>query len=150
MSAINAVSGQQGIERSGKNRVRACLESILQELPMHKSLNIFARAGIASALALMPAMALAQNDAAPETKAPAEAMTPEQDAAMKALPADKLAALKAWPADTQAYYWSISAERQKMFWALSDSDKVALSTMAEPQRESTWAQIEAKLKPPSA
>ncbi len=37
-----------------------------------------------------------------------------------------------------------------MFWALSDSDKVALSTMAEPQRESTWAQIETQLKPPRA
>jgi hypothetical protein len=116
---------------------------------MHKFLNHFGLAGIDMALVLSPAALLAQDEtapeAAPEAAAPAEAMTPEQGAAMQALPADKQAALKAWPAETQAYYWSLNAERQKMFWALADSDKVALSRMAEPQRESAWAQIEAKI-----
>jgi hypothetical protein len=124
------------------------------ENPMHKLLNQFGLAGIGMALVLSPAALLAQDEGAPEdapeAAAPAEAMTPEQDAAMQALPADKQAALKAWPADTQAYYWSLSENRQKMFWALADSDKVALSRMAEPERESTWAQIEARIMPQSS
>lgn len=118
---------------------------------MQKSLNKISLISIGAALALTPMMVLAQDETAseakPEATAPAPEMTPEQDAAMQALPADKQAAIKAWPAETQAYYWSLSADRQKMFWALADSDKVALSRMAEPQRESAWAQIEAKMMP---
>jgi hypothetical protein len=124
------------------------------ENPMHKFLNHFGLAGIGMAFVLSPVAVLAQDETTPETApqaaAPAEAMTREQDAAMQALPADKQAALKAWPAETQAYYWSLSAERQKMFWALADSDKVALSRMAEPERESAWAQIEARVMPQSS
>jgi hypothetical protein len=118
---------------------------------MHKSLNTIALAGLVAAVAVTPAAAFAQDDMAPDTAtesaAPSAPMTAEQNAAMQSWPAEKQAAFKAWPAATQAYYWSLSAERQKMFWALSDSDKVALSTMAEPQRESTWAQIESRLMP---
>jgi hypothetical protein len=114
---------------------------------MHKSLNTIALAGLVAAVALTPAAAFTQDDMATEPSAPTAAMAPEQEAAMQSWPAEKQAAFKAWPAETQAYYWSLSAERQKMFWALSDSDKVALSTMAEPQRESIWAQIEARLMP---
>lgn len=118
---------------------------------MHKLLNSFGLAGIGMALALSPAMLLAQEEGVPESPpeaaTPTEAMTPEQHAAMQAWPADKQAAFKAWPAETQAYYWSLSAERQMMFWALADSDKVALSRMPEPQRESAWAQIEARVMP---
>ncbi|HSF12653.1 MAG TPA: hypothetical protein VLA50_06735 [Erythrobacter sp.] len=123
----------------------------MMEKPMQKSLNIISLIGIGAALSLSPMMVLAQDETAPEATpeatAPAPEMTPEQDAAMQALPADKQAAIKAWPAETQAYYWSLSADRQNMFWALADSDKVALSRMAEPQRESAWAQIEAKMMP---
>lgn len=111
---------------------------------MHKSLNIIALVGVAAAIAAAPVVALAQDE--PAQSAPPT--TSEQDAAMQAWPTDKQVAFKTWPAETQAYYWSLSAERQKMFWALADSDKVALSTMAEPQRESTWAQIESRLNPP--
>jgi hypothetical protein len=117
-------------------------------------MNIIALTGLAAAVAVMPAAAVSQDEMAPDTPTEAatqaEPMTPEQDAAMQAWPAEKQAAFKVWPKETQAYYWSLSDERQKMFWALSDSDKVRLSTMAEPQRESSWAQIESRLKAPSA
>lgn len=115
---------------------------------MHKPLNTIRLAGIGIALLLSPAMVLAQDEAAPEANTPAAAMTPEQEAAMQALPAEKQAALKSWPPETQAYYWSLSPDRQNIFWALADSDKVRLSQMPEPQRESTWAQIESRAKPP--
>jgi hypothetical protein len=117
---------------------------------MHKFLNSVATGGLVVALAFAPAIATAQDEEVPETAAPASAMTPEQEAAMQSWPPEQQAQFKAWPAETQAYYWSLSAERQKLFWSLSDGDKVALSTMAEPQRESTWAQIESRLQPPSA
>jgi hypothetical protein len=124
------------------------------EKPMHKSLKIFALAAAGTALSAIP-FSLAAQEKAPadppanapaEASAPAPAMTAAQEAAMQAWPADKQQAFKAWPAETQEYFWSLSQERQKMFWALSDSDKVALSQMAEPQRESVWAQIEARTR----
>lgn len=121
---------------------------------MLKSFNTLGFAGIAAALFLTPAIGVAQDQPATEMAedagSPAAAMTPEQEAMMQSWPADQQAAFKAWPAETQAYYWSLNAERQKMFWSLSDGDKVTLSTMAEPQRESTWAQIESRMKAPAA
>ncbi len=121
---------------------------------MHKSFNTIALAGIATALALTPVMVTAQDDSvpdtAPEAEAPATDMTSEQDAEMQGWPAEKQTAFKTWPAETQTYYWSLSPDRQKKFWALSDSDKVTLSTMAEPQRESIWAQIDTQVDAPSA
>jgi hypothetical protein len=117
---------------------------------MYEFRNNIALVGVAAALSITPTLAVAQDDAATaasEPAGPTTAMTPEQDAAMQAWPAQQQAVFKLWPAETQAYYWSLSEERQKMFWALSDSDKVALGQMAEPQRESTWAQIEARLMP---
>lgn len=119
---------------------------------MHKFLNNVALAGSSLALALTPAMIVAQDDtgaATPEAAAPKAAMTPNQDAAMVSWPAEQRAAFKLWPAETQAYFWSLTKERQKLFWALADSDKVALSRMAEPQRESVWAQIESRAAAPS-
>jgi hypothetical protein len=110
---------------------------------MHKSLTMFGLGGAALALALTPALATAQ-EAEPEAAAPAEST----DARLAGLTPDQQAAFKAWPAETQSYYLSLTAERQKIFWALSDSDKVALSRMPEQQRESTWAQIEARAMPP--
>lgn len=113
---------------------------------MHKSLTKFALAGAAMALAYAPALVSAQQakpEAVPEPAAPAD----NADARLAALTPEQQAAFKAWPAETQAYYWSLSAERQMMFWALADSDKVALSRMPEPQRESAWAQIEARVMP---
>jgi hypothetical protein len=117
----------------------------MMELPMHKSLTIFGLAGAATALALTPALAAAQ-EAAPEAAAPADA----SDARLAALTPEQQAAFKAWPAATQSYYWSLTEQRQKMFWALSDSDKVTLSKMPEQQRESTWAQIEARTASPKS
>jgi hypothetical protein len=120
----------------------------MMEIPMHKSLNKSSLAGMTLALLMTPAIAAAQNDnaATAPTEAPPQAAQAagDYDAKIQAWPAEKQAAFKAWPPETQTYYWSLSAERQKMFWALSDSDKVTLSKMAEPQRESTWAQIESR------
>ncbi len=119
---------------------------------MHKLLNNVALAGAALSLALTPAMINAQDDtgaAAPEAAAPKAAMTPEQDAAMQSWPAEQRTVFKLWPAETQAYFWSLTEARQKLFWALADSDKVALSRMTEPQRESVWAQIESRASAPS-
>ena len=120
---------------------------------MHKSLTKFGLAGAAMALALTPALASAQDaapeaspEAAPETPAPAE----NADARLAGLTPEQQAAFKAWPAETQTYYWSLTEARQKIFWALSDSDKVTLSKMPEQQRESTWAQIEARAASPKA
>lgn len=121
---------------------------------MHKSLKILALTGAANALVLIPTFATAQ-DAADETAAAdTTAMTAQEptgeDAKLASLPADKQAAIKAWPPETQKYYWSLTEERQSLFWALSDTDKVSLSQMPEQQRESTWAQIEARTTPPKA
>ena len=112
---------------------------------MHKSLTMFGLAGAAMMIAQTPALAKAQEEE-PEAAAPAN----NTDARLAGLTAEQQAAFKAWPAETQSYYLSLNAERQKIFWALSDSDKVALSRMPEQQRESTWAQIEARVVPPKA
>lgn len=131
---------------------------------MHKHLNKLGLAGLAAAFSLTPAMALAQQTAAPSTPPgttmqqtpPMAQPMPEQQAPMpdaeqksmmKSWPADKQAAFKQWPAETQSYFWSLPPERQNMFWALTDSDKVKLSAMPEKQRETVWAQIEAQLAP---
>lgn len=118
---------------------------------MHKHLNVIGLGGILAAFTLTPALVSAQGAMATETPmAAAEPMadlTAEQQAAMQSWPADQQSAYKLWPADTQAYFWTLSPERQTMFWALTDADKLKLSTMPEPQRESVWAQIEAQLKP---
>jgi len=117
---------------------------------MHKFLKNIALGGMAAALACTSGLAAAQDDAvpaAPDATAPTAILNPDQEAAMQAWPADQQASFKTWPAETQAYFWSLTAERQKMFWALSDGDKVTLSNMPEPQRESTWAQLESRINP---
>jgi hypothetical protein len=118
---------------------------------MHKFLKTFGLAGAATTLALTPAV-LAAQDTVPETTPAPEATAPAAEAAdprVGALTPEQQAAITAWPAETRDYYFSLSEERQKIFWALSDSDKVALSRMPEAQRESTWAQIEARAKTPN-
>ncbi|MFM7377409.1 MAG: hypothetical protein ACKO1O_04650 [Erythrobacter sp.] len=115
---------------------------------MHKSLKNIALAGIAGVMAMTPALASAQAAPPADEAATAEQATTAEDPRLAALPAEKKAAIKAWPPETQAYYWTLTEERQKVFWALSDTDKVKLSQMPEEQRESTWAQIEARTAPP--
>lgn len=110
---------------------------------MHKFLNKFGFMTFAAAFTLMPAMAAAQDydDSEPpaETSSPSAGLTAEQEAA-----------IQTWPTETQVYYQSLSPERQALFWSLSDSDKVTLSNMPEPDRESTWAQIESRTAPPES
>ena len=127
---------------------------------MHKYLNKFALAGSAMALALVPAMASAQEQTLPETAPPVETAAPTApateaptadtatpDPRLAALPADKQAAVQAWPAKTQDYYFSLTEERQQLFWMLSDPDKVRLSELPEDQQTSAWAQIESLPRP---
>lgn len=143
---------------------------------MHKSLNTLGLASAAFALAMTPALASAQDqtqeqvmpesmpqDAAPtgtppvETPpeaampAPAPAAEPtlsaaEIDAKVQALPAEQQTALKAWAPEVQSYYWTLSEDRQELFWKIADGDKATLATMAEPQREATWVELETRVK----
>ncbi|WP_086617324.1 hypothetical protein [Erythrobacter tepidarius] len=115
---------------------------------MHKSLTIFALAGAGLIFAALPAALCAQTEAPAEGVPSAEPMTAEQEAVIATWPADRQQAFKAWPSQTQSYFWSLSEARRELFWALPDSDKVALSQMAEAQRESVWAEIEARTRPP--
>lgn len=143
---------------------------------MHKSFKHFALAGAAMALAITPALAVAQDQADPEAGMPTATGVPPTDAAdtattppsnpdtaapdrtgpQTAAPAaapplsqaDRDAAIKAWPPETQAYYQSLGEERQRMFWALSDTDKVRLSKLPDAQKEGAWTQIESQVTPP--
>lgn len=157
------LSGVQGFR--GRMPLRSCMFiGSRMELPMHKSVNRFALAGVVAAITLLPAAAGAQDEKPPydtpdtATKADTDTATgtqaaapsPDMDARMQSWPADQRAAFQLWPAATQAYFWSLTEARQAMFWALPDSDKVRLSAMAEPQRESIWAQIEASTAQPPA
>jgi hypothetical protein len=114
---------------------------------MHKHLNTIGFAAFGAALALASVPALAQ-ESMPAEAASAQRAAPQAEAAPRAKPADKEAAIAAWPAETQEYYNSLTPARQKLFWSLTDTDKVKLSQLPEPQRESTWAQIESRAKPP--
>jgi hypothetical protein len=89
----------------------------------------------------------AGDPAAQQNPSGAMAGTADQDTQMQSWPADRQSAYKAWPPETQTYFWSLSEDRQNIFWALSDSDRMTLSQLPEPQRETTWAQIESQVKP---
>jgi hypothetical protein len=83
------------------------------------------------------------NTSAPPSQAESAPDT-DQSAVIAGWPADRQSSFQAWPSETQTYFWSLPEERQNVFWALSDSDKLKLSQMPEPQRESVWSQIEAQ------
>lgn len=91
-----------------------------------------------------PATGTETDPAASPTESSTEATT---EAPRTLTPEDQQAAMQAWPAATQEYYKALTAERQKMFWALTDTDKVRLSELPEPQRETAWAEIEAQFPP---
>ena len=77
-------------------------------------------------------------------------LTPEQKAEFDTWPPDQQYAYETWPAETKAYYWSLAPERQMMFWRLSDEDKIALTAMTGPERDSAWQQIESSASEPPA
>ena len=66
----------------------------------------------------------------------------EQKEIYNTWPADKQASYDAWPEETQTYYWTLSAERQDLFWLLPVEDRVLLTSMSGPERESAWLVIE--------
>ena len=75
---------------------------------------------------------------APERQAmPAEAQTEYDGWA----PDQKLA-YDAWPAETQAYYWTLEPHQKALFWRLSDQDKIAITAMTGPERDTAWKMIE--------
>lgn len=176
---------------------------------MHKSLSKFGLATTAIALAMTPALAAAQDQAAPASmpETPATTGTPptgtpptdtppadtppvhtpgmshpdtttdsmpapeseqtadttttdpvtsqaatpslssaDRDAKMQAWPEEKRTAFNAWTPETQTYFWSLSEDRQEIFWRIADADKATLATMAEPQREATWVELENRIK----
>lgn len=136
---------------------------------MHKSFKTFGLAGTAMALALTPAMVAAQVEAArtntspsmPDTN-PAEASgegtaanadaattaltEADRDSRMQSWPAEQRTAYNTWAPETQTYFWTLNEERQGIFWRITDGDKTALTTMAEPQREATWVELETRLQ----
>ncbi|MFU7528208.1 hypothetical protein [Qipengyuania sp. ASV99] len=71
-------------------------------------------------------------------------LTAEQQAEFDGWTAEQQAAYRIWPAETQAYYWELSAQRQGLFWRLTDQDKVALTLMTGPERDTAWTRIEAR------
>ena len=113
---------------------------------MHKSTKKLAFASAAIALALVPAMAGAQEQTASSEEqaeaAPATNAAPASPAPRPTTAAEKEVAIKSWPAETQSYYQSLAPARQEMFWALTDPDKVRLSKMPEEQRSAVWTSIE--------
>ncbi len=95
---------------------------------------------VASALIFSHALpGLAQE---PLTTITVPASEAEQKEIYNTWPADKQASYDSWPEETQAYYWTLSAERQDLFWLLPVEDRVLLTSMSGPERESAWLVIE--------
>jgi hypothetical protein len=65
---------------------------------------------------------------------------------MQSWPAEQRTAYNTWAPETQTYFWTLNEERQGIFWRITDGDKAALTTMAEPQREATWVELETRLQ----
>lgn len=82
----------------------------------------------------------------PPTSEPAPLSEAERTEKMKAWAEEQRTAFETWTPETQNYFWTLSEERQKIFWRIADADKATLSTMAEPQREATWVELENRLK----
>ena len=70
----------------------------------------------------------------------------DRDSRMQSWPAEQRTAYNTWAPETQTYFWTLNEERQGIFWRITDGDKTALTTMAEPQREATWVELETRLQ----
>lgn len=77
----------------------------------------------------------------------AVALSPEQKAAFDTWPPDRQMAYETWPSETKAYFWSLNEKRQNIFWRLTDDDKIALTAMTGPERDTAWERIEARAYP---
>mgnify|MGYP006212850019 CR=1 FL=1 len=98
----------------------------------------------------MPGNEQATDSAASDQVASQTATPPlssaERDAKMQAWPAEQRTAFNTWTPETQTYFWTLSEDRQEIFWRIADADKATLATMAEPQREATWVELENRIK----
>lgn len=64
--------------------------------------------------------------------------------------AEQRAAYDRWLAAVKDYFWTLPPQRQQLFFRLSDSDKLAIVGMSAGDRESAWAKVESRAKPPGA
>ncbi|MCZ8369213.1 MAG: hypothetical protein O9293_04475 [Porphyrobacter sp.] len=90
-------------------------------------------------------------DSAASDQLATQAATPpvsaaDRDAKMQAWPAEQRTAFNTCTPETQTYFWTLSEDRQEIFWRIADTDKATLATMAEPQREATWVELENRIK----
>lgn len=106
---------------------------------MRKSTTQILAASLVVAVATAPAMLSAQD----ETPINEVSLTDEQQAVYDGWAPDMKLAYATWPNDTKEYFWTLSDARQKLFWKLTDEDKLAITAMAEPEREKAWTGIEA-------
>ncbi len=90
---------------------------------------------------------IAQDDGAAAMAEPAE-MSAEQQAQFESWPVDQQTAYELWPPETKSYYWSLAPEQQELFWRLTDEDKIALTAMTGPERDSAWEQLQARASTP--
>ncbi|MCK0128092.1 hypothetical protein [Erythrobacter sp. F6033] len=81
------------------------------------------------------------DEVAPDSSAPGD-LTAEQRAEYDSWAPDQKFAYDAWPVETKSYYWTLSPAQQGLFWKLSDQDKIALTAMTGPERDSAWQMIE--------
>lgn len=92
----------------------------------------------------------AKSQDAPSAAAPSSPeLSGEQQAQFDSWPSAQQAQYELWPSETQSYYWELSPPRQTLFWQLADGDKIALTAMTGPERDSAWEQIEARSAAPS-
>ncbi|WP_108787623.1 hypothetical protein [Erythrobacter sp. Alg231-14] len=74
----------------------------------------------------------------------------EQTAEYESWSSEKQAQYDLWPAETQQYFWTLSPRRQMLFWQLTDQDKIALTAMTGPERDTAWGRIEARAVRPQS
>ena len=94
-------------------------------------------------IAIAPSLAHAAMQEEPERLVLADPeLGPEQQAAFDSWTPQQQIEYAAWPAETKSYYWTLTPTRQALFWALADSEKIALTAMTGPERETKWERIE--------
>ncbi|GMN03623.1 hypothetical protein [Erythrobacter sp. MTPC3] len=119
---------------------------------MRKSHIYLAGIAVVTAGFVLGAPATAQEGAPPPGTAPIDEVSPSDTGAVPpefqgeydTWPPDQKAAYDMWPSSTQEYYWSLPPERQSLFWRLTDEDKISLTAMTGPERESAWESLEGR------
>ncbi|MEP3051482.1 MAG: hypothetical protein ABJP48_00695 [Erythrobacter sp.] len=108
---------------------------------MRNSLPKFAHSGMLAIALTLTIPANAQDE--PPITGSSE-LTPDQSATYDTWPPDQQVAYDTWPLETRGYYWSLAPDRQELFWRLSNEDRVLITAMTGPERESAWQSIEAR------